>query len=58
MHVKSVVPEAEWASLQTSVKSKEVLSYSARRQPKKKKVKGKLQRLIIFTIIITVYNSP
>jgi len=59
MHAKSVVPEAEWATLQTSVKSKEVLSFSARPWPqKKKKVKGKLKRLIIFTIIIMVDNSP
>jgi hypothetical protein len=52
MHAKSVVPEAEWASLQTSVKSKEVLSFSARPwlPPPKKKVKGKLKRLIIFTL--------
>jgi hypothetical protein len=51
------VPEAEWTSLQTSVKSKEVLSFSARLWPKKN-VKAKLKRLIIFTIIIMVYTSP
>jgi hypothetical protein len=43
MHEKSVETEAEWASLQTSVKSKELLSFSARLCPPPKNVKGKLK---------------